>query len=580
MRSSDSQHPGQAAHPFASQGQPYPPAPPLQPSAGSPGPRPEASVEAQPNGQPKASLPRPQPLPVEAGLAVAGPPGVATDRPNQPIPARPVPVTASGERTLKIREDEEEPQRVEITSYALKNAPPWLISAVFHMVVMIALGLIFSAATDEDRIELHAVYAENLGEQLEFDSPLAGNDDKNVEEPILTPDNLPLVENPFAAPPKIEIVPQSVHSMSETPPTQVGIALQGREAGMKRALLAAYGGNATTDGAVQLGLEWLAKNQRRNGSWSLVGPYSTGAAEGNENESAATAMALLAFQGDGNTHRYGPFQKHVADGWQWLLKEQDGDGSFFHEGPYHHRFYTQGQCSIALCELYGMTRDPALKEPAERAIKYILASQSSEGGWRYAPQSDSDLSVTGWILMALQSARMAGLEVPDDNFRRVERFLDKMALDGGSRYPYRRGEEVKVSMTAEGLLCRQYLGWKQNDPRLIEGLEWITSPENLVSFEKGRDAYYWYYATQAAHHMEGEYWKRWNEVMRQVLPEQQIKKGKEGGSWDPLKPTRDQWEAHGGRLYVTCLHIYMLEVYYRHLPLYSKVQSFLQTASP
>ena len=75
--------------------------------------------------------------------------------------------------------------------------------------------------------------------------------------------------------------------------------------------------------------------------------------------------------------------------------------------------------------------------------------------------------------------------------------------------------------------------------------------------------------------MEGDYWKRWNAVMRQVLTEQQVKHGRESGSWDPQKPTMDQWAPHGGRLYVTCLSLYMLEVYYRHLPIYAKVYTNL-----
>ena len=75
--------------------------------------------------------------------------------------------------------------------------------------------------------------------------------------------------------------------------------------------------------------------------------------------------------------------------------------------------------------------------------------------------------------------------------------------------------------------------------------------------------------------MEGDHWKTWNAVMRQVLPEQQVKRGREKGSWDPERPSLDQWAPHGGRLYVTCLSIYMLEVYYRHLPLYTKIYTRL-----
>jgi len=468
------------------------------------------------------------------------------------------------------REQEEE----ELTTIALRNSPPWLVSAVFHMLVMIILGVIFLPRLIENQIELETVWAEKLGEQLEFDSFLAGTAEDMVEEPVYTPLDLPQVEDPFAAPPELEVLtPDGTSSTSAIDATQIGMALDGREEGAKRALLGAYGGNATTEAAVQSGLRWLAKNQKSDGSWSLTGPYGDGAV--NENEVAATAMALLAFQGAGNTHKRGDFKTNVAQAWDWLLKEQDGNGNFFHEGPYHHTFYTNGQCTIALCELYGMTKDDKFREAAERAVAYLLSSQGSEGGWRYSPQADSDVSVTGWIVMALQSARMAYLAVPDDNLRRVERYLDKVALDGGARYPYQRGKEASRVMTAEALLCRQYLGWARDDQRLLDGVKYITRPENLIDFQKDRDVYYWYYAAQVCHHMEGEHWKRWNSVMRQAVPEQQVKKGREAGSWDPLKPRPDAWEDHGGRLYVTCLSIYMLEVYYRHLPIYSKVYTYL-----
>jgi hypothetical protein len=67
--------------------------------------------------------------------------------------------------------------------------------------------------------------------------------------------------------------------------------------------------------------------------------------------------------------------------------------------------------------------------------------------------------------------------------------------------------------------------------------------------------------------MEGEWWTRWNNVMRQEVPEHQVKTGRDAGSWEP--DLSDMYESHGGRLYTTCLSIYLLEVYYRHLPIYT-----------
>jgi hypothetical protein len=178
------------------------------------------------------------------------------------------------------------------------------------------------------------------------------------------------------------------------------------------------------------------------------------------------------------------------------------------------------------------------------------------------------MSVTGWFVMALQSARMAGIEVPSHVFEKIEMFLDSVqradpnGYDVGSRYAYRPTDGATLTLSAEGLLCRQYLGWPRDDPRLAAGVEYLLG--NLPEWDK-RNVYYWYYATQVLHHMEGKPWRTWNEVMRKLLPERQITRGRERGSWDPRG---DRWGDSGGRLYVTCLSIYTLEVYYRHLPLY------------
>jgi hypothetical protein len=341
---------------------------------------------------------------------------------------------------------------------------------------------------------------------------------------------------------------------------------------MKQQLLAAYGGSDATEAAVAQGLTWLATNQQGDGSWSLIGPYRNGIADSFENKAAATAMALLAFQGAGQTNQVGEFSGECAKGWRWLLKQQDKEGNFLRTAPLplSHQFYTAAQCTMALCELYQMTEDETYREPAELAVSHLLNSQADDGGWRYHPGStDGDTSVTAWVVTALQTARMAGLEVPEGTLRRADGFLDTVAHQDGSQYRYRPNKEPRPSMTAAGLLCRQYLGWARDDPRMIAGVEYLTQPENLIDYQTEPNVYYWYYATQVCHNMGGRYWDTWNEVMRDELPRQQVKTGDEKGSWYPSEPHEDAWAREGGRLYVTCLSLYVLETYYRHLPIYT-----------
>jgi len=462
---------------------------------------------------------------------------------------------------LAIADEDYEQLEEELVEVAKRSAPAWLISLGVHTSILVVLGILMLPGLLDQPLQIEVVYAERIGEQTEdeiFQSPT--EEIPVLEEPVLSEDDLE-VDDPLAAPPEVEPIEfQATNQTSDLKAPSIGMALDGREKGMKKALLAAYGGTATTEGAVIRGLEWLKRNQKPDGMWSLLGNFADGAPT--ENRVAATAMALLAFQGHGSTHQFGPYKDVVARAWNALIKKQDAEGNFFLTGGHHHRLYTHAQATIALCELYGMTKDKTIKRAAQNALDYSFQAQSPQGGWRYAPGGASDTSVTGWFVMALQSGRMAGLEVPAAHLDKISAYLDTATTDGGSKYAYIPGQSDTLSMTAEGLLCRQYLGWSHDDPRLVQGIQYVGS--NPLRFAE-MDVYYWYYATQAMHHMGGKSWMQWNRIMRQALPENQLQTGKEAGSWDPHNDSHGHL---GGRLYTTCLCIYMLEVYYRHLPLY------------
>ena len=539
--------------------QPERPAPSTAPSPIPIGPLPAAG----------SSHPQTPPAPTTASASgVQAPIAAPVAAANRPVPLsaanRPVPVTkaaASGPIPKLDNRPEEDGDAV-VTEKAVRAMPPWLVSTLVHMVLLIILAVIGFAPELKNQINIEATYAETLGEQT-LDDTLQSADSLNIEVEVPTLSFGPVsVDDPFAAPPEMALIDLDATKASaeaiDAP--AIGLALSGREAGQKKALLAAYGGNATTEEAVKTGLEWLKRNQLKDGSWSLTGPYSEGG--GIEHKVSATAMALLAFQGAGHTHKSGDFQREVSRGWDYLLKLQTPDGFFETESAAHHRLYAQAQATIALCEIFGMTKDDKFRLPAQKAIDFVHKAQAPEGGWRYEPKIDSDTSVTGWYVMALQSAMMAGIEVQSPSLDKINQFLDKVALEDGSRYCYKPGMEATLTMTAEGLLCRQYLGWKHSDPRLKAGIDYLNA--NPINYND-QNVYYWYYATQAAHHMDGDEWNQWNAVMRQAIPTAQTKTGAERGSWSP---SGDRWGAHGGRLYVTCLSIYMLEVYYRHLPIY------------
>ena len=120
-------------------------------------------------------------------------------------------------------------------------------------------------------------------------------------------------------------------------------------------------------------------------------------------------------------------------------------------------------------------------------------------------------------------------------------------------------------MTAEALLCRQYLGWEHKDQRLLEGVTWLVGNPSIsatTTFTTGTTPPRLPITWRANCGSSG------TGIMREEVPAQQIRAGEEAGSWNP---DGDRWERYGGRLYTTCLCTYMLEVYYRHLPIYAQV---------
>ena len=452
----------------------------------------------------------------------------------------------------------------------LASAPAWLVSSIVHMLLMIVLGLWILAPEIDNQVRI--ILATGEGDpDVEDLNPIKIADDPidKLTEPSPPLEDLPEVPDPLQLPaaplPRLDL--SGVGASADIKRPNVTRMLSGRTPGMKRAYLTLYGGTPETEAAVLEGLKWLARTQQRtSGRWKLS------SVSNNRNEAAATSMALLAFIGAGDTDRKGRFQKNVARGFKALLKLQGEDGKFSHgKASYNHALYTHALCTITLCEMYALTGDSQYLLPAQNAVAYAVAAQAPEGGWRYYPGKGSDLSVTGWMLMALQSARMAGLEVPEKTLAGVEGFLDKVERSAGDYYVYesRENSGTTPALTSAGLLSRQYLGAKRDNPTILRALDRLLDDYPLMYESDDQttkhDVYYWYYVAQVAHHVGGKRWKKWNDVMRVEVPKHQTTSGRHKGSWNP-EP--DRWGMIG-RHYVTCLSIYMLEVYYRHLPLYS-----------
>ncbi len=172
--------------------------------------------------------------------------------------------------------------------------------------------------------------------------------------------------------------------------------------------------------------------------------------------------------------------------------------------------------------------------------------------------------------MALKSGQMAGLSVPRTTIQMCERFLDSVESSSKGGYGYVPGAGETPTMTAVGLLCRQYLGVNPRNPGLLAGVE------KLKAYPPGKtgNLYYEYYATQVFHHMGGDSWEFWNlgpdrksGIRDTLIAKQSHNSGRMQhieGSWSP------ETAPEGGRIMATSLSLLCLQVYYRHVPLYRR----------
>lgn len=373
-------------------------------------------------------------------------------------------------------------------------------------------------------------------------------------------------------------------------PVDVSQALDSRNPRTRTANLERLGGTPDAERAIKQGLQWLSRQQQPDGRWELHQGYPDPGFKTIRTDTGATALALLAFLGHGNTHQTGEFSDNVAKGLKWLRGIQDPLNGDLHdlrqEEGRNGAFYAHAMATIALCEALALTQDNDLQKPAERAVKYLLDSQHPDnGGWKYRPiskQMVGDLSVTGWALMALHTARMAGIEIQHEDFVRASAFLDSVQVKGMARYKYEPttpDNKATPALTAEALLCRQWLGWPKNFPELAQGVKYVTADEQLPAWSGGRrNVYAWYYTSQMMHNIGGDEWKRWNTAVRDVVVRSQVTGGSAKqsqdtrGSWNPVSPPGDPYEhsEKGGRLYMTALCILILETPYRHQPIYGE----------
>jgi hypothetical protein len=492
-----------------------------------------------------------------------------------------------------------------------KHLPAWVISGAINIGIALAIlilaprtgatkpaeKIVATSVEKEEELEDKNLTNEDLGIQSNVEAALPELDriDKQTVDAVVTQDNLgqPDTKDLDTAALKVPGAPSTEQAAPGVAGTEGSVltggsgdngilnaSFPGRSGATKSKLLKEGGGNAPSERAVALGLAWLARQQRQDGAWVFDA--------GDKQEIiAATGLALLPFLAAGETHKSGmKYQKVVAAGLAYLLKNCPVSGPNAGKFNGAHNMYAQAIGTMALCEAYGMTKDKGLLlAGAQASINYIQQAQGPNGSWGYQSGANGDTSIVGWQVQALRAAQLSkDIIVSDAVIKKAINFLDKFAAAGSLKDAYgyqdNAGAKPGTSLTAVGLLSRYYIdkNWGPENPGMAKGVIGLMTRAPGVN-KPAMDMYFYYYATQVVHFFEGDEWKTWNEGpkqadgsrmggMRDWLIDLQFKKeGANNGSWEPEPGFIGR---NCGRLGTTALSILTLEVYYRHLPLYKR----------
>lgn len=321
-------------------------------------------------------------------------------------------------------------------------------------------------------------------------------------------------------------------------------------------------GDPQVDAAIRRALDYLKTTQKPNGAWAL--------GDGRD-ATSITSLAVLAFMACGHVPgEPGPFGQVVERGVRYVVDNQQANGLLATNtinGP----MYCHGISTLMLAEACGMMADDASAKKTRaalaRAVEVIVRAQALSkppdhaGGWRYQPDArDSDLSVSGWQVMALRAAKGAGCQVPAEAIDQAIDYLKRCAFaDGG--FGYQPGGSPNNPRTGTGTLALELCG-THNTPEAIAGGDYLLRKENAPRWSSPYFFYEAYYVPQAMFQLGDKYFQPYYPQLVALLMKHQAA----DGSW----LSGDGNDRTAGRSFCSAMGVLALAVEYRYLPIYQR----------
>ncbi len=311
-----------------------------------------------------------------------------------------------------------------------------------------------------------------------------------------------------------------------------------------------YLGTPKSEAAVTKGLEFLAARQQPDGHWNS-GNYNA--------DSAISGLCTLAFLAAGHQPgrgKYGPLLDKAVD---YLADSVRANGLIGRSGGAGPPMYGHGFATLALAEIYGMTKRPDFRGKLENAVQLILTTQNNEGGWRYQPiAAEADISVTAVQVLALRAAHNAGIKVPEETVKKALGYIKRCQNNADGGFSYQAPSHGSgPARTGAGVTCLMISGEK-NSTEAKNGIQYLLDHPIDTYDWLYRQHYFYalYYCTQAFYQVGGPPWKAWFTRIRDRLVENQDPDG--------------SWNDTPGKEYATSMAVLALQVPAGLLPIYQK----------
>jgi hypothetical protein len=354
------------------------------------------------------------------------------------------------------------------------------------------------------------------------------------------------------------------------------------------------------ENCVDRALAWIASQQEADGSFPTLP----------QGQPAITALCVLAFLSRGHQPGFGPYGAQMDRAIDYVISCQKPDGLFSslvpssgdpngmivqgrrglgrmdpiaQAGPYNHAI-----AGLMLGEVFGHANAPRTKEikqAMEKALQFTRELQTlpkpapdDRGGWRYLRLgymgADSDLSVTGWHLMFLRSARNAEFAVPQNYIDEAMSFVHRCWVDQDGLFHY-TAQGPQQPQSTRGLMGSAIvslaLAGQHESPQALAAGDWLLalpfqSFGQTISTGRGRtDRFFYstYYCSQAAAQLGGRYWKGIFPPIANILVKAQL----DDGSFPPEFARQD---SQFGSAYTTALAVLSLTPAYQLLPVYQR----------